>query len=264
MPLATMALVAAGVFQAAAPSQAAATTCHGHTATIVGTSGRDTIEGTPADDVIVGLGLRDHIDGNGGNDIICGGRGGDVVLGGPGDDQLFGGLSGKRGDYLDGGDDNDLAVSHGLEAMFHGGPGNDRLVSSGHPNSVRFWGDAGDDTMVTRNPARDEFDLYYDDAPRAVTVDLSQGTVAGWGQDRLRFSNGSRVIWVDGSPHDDTLIGTDGPDGLDGEAGNDTFQGLAGDDDIIGRDGTDVADAGGGDDRCISIEQATSCEVLNP
>ncbi len=46
-------------------------TCHGLTATIVGTSGADELNGTSGRDVIVGLGGNDEIDGNGGNDVIC-------------------------------------------------------------------------------------------------------------------------------------------------------------------------------------------------
>jgi Ca2+-binding RTX toxin-like protein len=45
-------------------------TCHGESATIVGTSGADNLHGTSGHDVIVGRGGNDVIDGRGGNDTI--------------------------------------------------------------------------------------------------------------------------------------------------------------------------------------------------
>src|SRR5215467_11150087 len=49
---------------------AAGPTCHGRTATIVGTASNDWIEGTHGPDVIVGGGGDDVIRGEGGNDLI--------------------------------------------------------------------------------------------------------------------------------------------------------------------------------------------------
>ena len=66
-------------------------TCHGESATIVGTSGADNLHGTSGHDVIVGRGGNDVIDGRGGNDTICGGSGQDTLSGGAGDDRLYGG-----------------------------------------------------------------------------------------------------------------------------------------------------------------------------
>jgi len=91
-------LVSSGTAQAAPP------TCHGYTATIVGTSGNDEIEGTSGRDVIVGLAGNDDIDGNGGNDVICAGDGHDEVDGGSGNDWISGG-TGK--DRLEGGSGKD-------------------------------------------------------------------------------------------------------------------------------------------------------------
>ena len=58
-------------------------TCHGATATIVGTPGDDTLTGTPGRDVIVGRGGDDRVRGLGGNDVLCGNVGADVIQGGP-------------------------------------------------------------------------------------------------------------------------------------------------------------------------------------
>ncbi len=62
---------AAGLaFATVSPASAAAYTCHGYTATIVGTNGSNEINGTSGRDVIVGLGGNDEIDGGSGNDWI--------------------------------------------------------------------------------------------------------------------------------------------------------------------------------------------------
>ena len=66
---------------AAAPANAATSTCNGEPATIVGTNSHDDIEGTSGRDVIVGLAGNDEIDGNGGNDVICGDAGADELDG---------------------------------------------------------------------------------------------------------------------------------------------------------------------------------------
>jgi len=75
--------------------------CAGRTATIVGTSGRDTLYGTRGSDVIAGLDGNDVIRSKEGDDIVCGGGGNDQVYAIAGDDQLIG----ENGDdLLDGGD----------------------------------------------------------------------------------------------------------------------------------------------------------------
>src|ERR671937_2150156 len=72
-------------------SAAGGHSCHGFSATIVGTTGADNLTGTPGDDVIVALGGGDTVHGRGGNDQICGGGGSDHLLGGSGDDEISGG-----------------------------------------------------------------------------------------------------------------------------------------------------------------------------
>jgi hypothetical protein len=111
-------------FAAEAAAPAAARSCLGAVATIVGTSGDDVLHGTPHADVIVGRGGDDRINGRGGDDLICGGAGRDLLSGAGGSDQLDGdggkdALAGGRGDdELDGGASKDRCS---------GGPGKDLL-----------------------------------------------------------------------------------------------------------------------------------------
>src|SRR5205085_11354159 len=67
-------------------------TCHGLTATKVGTPGNNVIHGTSGNDVIVAEGGNDVVFAGGGHDTVCGGRGEDRVFGGRGADGLAGGV----------------------------------------------------------------------------------------------------------------------------------------------------------------------------
>ena len=70
--------------------------CAGRTATIVGTSGRDTLLGTRGRDVIVAGAGNDRVRAGPGNDIVCGGRGRDRLGGGRGNDRIGGGSGNDR------------------------------------------------------------------------------------------------------------------------------------------------------------------------
>jgi hypothetical protein len=127
----TVSILAAVVFGAAASPAAAVPTCHGITATIVGTRGPDQILGTPGDDVIVARGGADQIQGLAGNDLICAGRDADQVDGNGGGDTIFGG---RGGDQLSGGRGGDTDF---------GGRGGDQLF--GNRGSDGLAGGAGFD-----------------------------------------------------------------------------------------------------------------------
>jgi len=118
--LSVLALVAPAAVALAPPAVAAVPTCHGHAATIVGTSGNDTINGTGGRDVIVGRDGDDVIYGHGGNDVICGNAGADVLYGGYGNDRVYGGF-----DWIH-------QVSSGSSVLWgdtlRGGPGDDLLI----------------------------------------------------------------------------------------------------------------------------------------
>jgi hypothetical protein len=95
---------------------AAAATCKGKKATIVGTNGGEKLKGTARRDVIAALKGKDTISGLAGNDLICGGAGKDTLKGGKGNDKLFGQ---KGNDTLKGGPGTD---------KLKGGAGKDKQV----------------------------------------------------------------------------------------------------------------------------------------
>ncbi len=209
-------LVAAGLAGplALVPSaQAAAATCAGVRATIVGNARANTITGTTGRDVIVARGGNDRIRGLGGNDLICGGDGADTILGGDGDDKIWGELDAVRIDPFG------------------------RVVKKGDSIS----GGAGNDTIdlgYDARPAAEGTDVLLDGvsyarASAAVVVDFRAAStvpIAAEGNDTVTgFNGGIRIV---GSPLGDTIKGTNSADVITVRGGDDTVFGRGGDDTI--------------------------------
>jgi Ca2+-binding RTX toxin-like protein len=218
---------------------AAAATCDGLAATVVGTDRDDELVGTPGTDVIAGLGGQDTLDGAGGDDVLCGDGGADVVVGGPGSDRLFGGDNGLVPQFED--------APEPAGDTLAPGPGDDLL-------------DLGANTVAgDYNPA-DTIDLT--DAAAGVTLDLVAGTAVGEGTDVVvvpppAVPDGP-VVEVLGSAHADRILGTEGDDHLVGQGGGDWIEGRGGDDLVMnawdeyspapGEDADDHFDGGPGAD----------------
>jgi Ca2+-binding RTX toxin-like protein len=211
---------------------AAAATCGGKHATIVGTSGNDTIVGKKASDVIYGGGGDDKISGGpNGNDTICGGPGDDSVHGGRGFDKLFG----------DGGNDR-LGGDSGSDRL-EGGGGNDGLEGA-EGSDVLMGGDGSDEIRGAKGPDQ---------------------MIGGSDGDVLIGDKGSDEASGDGG--DDFLYGDKGNDKLEGGAGSDKVDGGAGDDPVLdgGGDsdtvvagtGIDTADGGDGDGDIVRGDSGT-------
>nr|WP_300046646.1 calcium-binding protein [uncultured Nocardioides sp.] len=195
-----------------ATGTAAAATCDGRAATIVGTDRDDELTGTPGDDVIAGLGGQDTIDGGGGNDVLCGDAGADVVTGGPGSDRMFGG-------------------DNGLVPRFEAAPepSGDTLVPGPGDDLV----DLGANTFVAGGyNSGDTLDLT--DAAAGVTLDLVAGTAVGEGTDVVVVPAPAAAegpaVEVLGSVHADRILGTEWNDHLVGQGGGDWIEGRGGDD----------------------------------
>lgn len=124
-------------------ADAAAATCLGVEATLVGTSADDVLRGTPRADVIVGGAGNDRIDALGGDDLICAGPGNDRVFAGAGNDRVFGGAGDDRINGRDG--DDSLWGGPGRDVLL-GGAGNDQL--SGDLGADRLSGGLGADTLL--------------------------------------------------------------------------------------------------------------------
>jgi Ca2+-binding RTX toxin-like protein len=193
------------------PARAAAPTCLGRAATIVGTAGvDDPLPGTSGDDVIVGRGGNDVIQGRGGNDRICGNGGVDTLQGGRGNDRLQGG-----------GDDATLLSEVG-DDRYLGGTGND-LVDY----SQAYFTSKSDGLKVNLATGR----AKGEGADRLAGVEGVIGS--GYGNDVLTANDAGSML--DGDFGADILIGgasadilvagaTDAdPDTLEGNGGDDTL-----------------------------------------
>ncbi|MDQ3878219.1 MAG: hypothetical protein M3290_07715, partial [Actinomycetota bacterium] len=107
-----------------------------------------------------------------------------------------------------------------------------------------FTGDAGDN-YINGGAGADALDggggfdgvLYYN-SPGAVTVNLTADTATGGDATGDTLSNFDGVF---GSPFDDVLTGTSGPNSLyGGYGGNDRLRGLGGADTLVGDLGNDI------------------------
>lgn len=260
--LATTATVASLLVLPPATAQAAAPTCFGKKATIVGTKQADRLVGTDRRDVIVGLGGDDRIQGGRGADLICGGGGADRLAGGPGDDRIHGGYG--RMDFDRGG-----------------------------PYIVNDWisPGAGDDIVVpvfdNRAPSYERDRIDFSDSPRGLRVRIPRKQVTGHGVDTLRTT----AVEIVGSRYDDVMeggagrddfIGLGGADDLRGGSGNDRLKdelgypsvsndptadrltGGPGNDNILGQGGTDTISAGSGNDMVEDLGRSADKIDLGP
>ena len=161
LTLALLTLGVPGIASAAAP------TCFGKRATIVGQVGVERIDGTAGADVIVGLGGRQIISGGDGDDLICGRAGSDVIDGGAGDDRMSGG---RGADFITGVDGDDLLLGgpgadslnfgdeEGGDDVVVGGSGNDDLHAG--VGADRLFGNGGDDFLAEGEVDAPLIDLF--------------------------------------------------------------------------------------------------------
>lgn len=226
-------VIAGGVLGLPYSAAAAAATCHGHTATLVGTEGDDTLDGTSGKDVIVGLGGNDTISGRGGVDVICGGDGSDTVAGGSGRDRLYGGR-----DRLGVGEDR----THYGDTL-EGGAGND-LLDLGWDARQQSW------DWETRPET-----VSFADSTHGVHVDLVKGTATGDGRDTivLHHTLAYGYAGIVGSDHDDVIVTGSTSDNVQPGRGDDLVHTGDNRDTVLAEtplsaNGTDHIVTGGGND----------------
>jgi len=262
------------------PAAAAAPTCFGLTATIVGTAGDDVINGTAGADVIVGLDGNDTIHGGGGNDTICGGNGNDSITGDAGSNQIDGGdgddaMAGSATDadtFVGGYGAYDSVLFSNLPATtpvtanlatgiataggvtdhmsgvesLVGTPGADKLT--GGPGTDLLFGIGGNDTL----DGAGGFD-YAGFLLAPVTASLATGKATGEGTDVLKNTEGLIAgvspSTLTGDANANLLLGADGADVLHGGGGNDALAGGGGGDQLFGDDGDDHLIGGTGNDQ---------------
>jgi len=213
----------------------------GLTSTILdGGGGDDTILATSGGDIISGAGGSDLIDAGGGDDRVFGGSGADTIAGGNGNDFIKG--LGGSGDQLIGGAGNDT---------LNGGRGVDRLIESGDADfTVTNSSMTGNGTDVLLALEIAEINAGNSDNLIDVSAFLGfRGFVqvrAFGGNDTILGSAGPDVL--NGGDGNDSLVGGEGDDLLNGDAGNDILQGKEGDDTLNGGDDNDGLSGFSGND----------------
>jgi Ca2+-binding RTX toxin-like protein len=216
-------LLTGGVASAAEES-AAARTCQGVPATLVG-SGE--LDGTPGRDVIVATEPGTLVLAGAGDDLICGSR---RAQGGSGNDEIHYSGPARLNDrlYVLGGTGDDVIEFHKVQDH----------ASSGTSSGV--FGGAGDDLMI---------------GARGILI-FSGGS----GADRL--VGGPDGYVMDGGPGDDVLLGGAGQDILTGSGGDDQLRGGGRSDDLSGEGGHDEVWGGPAWDVCArGNEIEHSCEA---
>jgi VCBS repeat-containing protein len=217
--------------------------------------GIEQVRGSNFDDMLTGDGNDNRLEGRSGNDSLTGGAGDDELRGDGGDDTLLGGagrdefLGGDGNDFIDGGDlDSRDGVSYdtstagvivdltnntaedgfgSTDTLLNiqrviGSANDDHLI--GHADiSANLMGSDGDDTIDGKGNG---FASYFD-SPDDVFASLATGTANdGWGHTDTLID----LLGLSGSENNDTLIGNNEDNWLEGAAGNDSINGGTGHD----------------------------------
>ena len=202
----------------------------------------------------------ENLEGSGHDDTLIGDAGDNVLSGGGGADSLVGGQGEDTASYR--GSDAAVAVNLATSAASGGHAEDDKLVSienlEGSDHDDTLIGDAGDNVLTGGGGAdslvggQGEDTASYRGSDIAVEVNLATGAASGG------HAKGDKLVSIEnleGSGHDDTLIGDTSDNVLAGGGGNDRLSGGAGDDTLYGysdlyswRDGDDWLEGGAGAD----------------
>ena len=225
---------------------------------LLGTELGDVIAAGGGDDIVDGALGDDDIDGGAGSDLLNGGAGNDALTGGAGADRIDGGLGDDTFTYNPGDGQDTIISDDGADALVFGAgilPGDITVERKETDLILRFAG-AGD--RLTLEGALSSSDL---------PINFSSITEISFTDTADIWSVADLLALISNVPTagDDTLIGTDNADVIDGLAGNDRIIALEGDDTISGGAGDDYLsaslgantfDGGAGDDEVQGGQEA--------
>jgi Ca2+-binding RTX toxin-like protein len=244
-----------------------------------GFDGADLIDAGDGNDFVEGGAGFDQLDGGAGDDILIGGASYDWLVGGVGDDILFGGAGDdfiavdSPGDipieFADEGHDQvasqiSFTLVDNVEELSLVGIGN--LNGTGNAANNRIWGNSGANTLSGLDGHDVLMGFSGDDVLRGgAGADQLEGRD---GNDTASYYTGTTGVVVNltivvyhgngtgsgGEAAGDILMdienvsGSQGDDSLIGDNGANTLQGWYGNDALTGHGGNDVLDGGGGND----------------
>ena len=218
--------------------------------TIYGYAGNDTINSGSGDDIVYGGDGNDIITNSGGDDYIDGGAGDDTIkstasTSNPTDETLVGGLGNDYFEDKDGGDET---------FIFNLGDGNDVIHNRGGNDTIKFGAGITLDNIKFHGEGVDLF-ITFSNSEDSIQI-KSFINSSSYRIENFEFSDGTTItsdyvmsnLVTEGTPDDDTIIGTNASETIYGYAGNDTINSGAGDDIVYGGDGNDIITNSGGDD----------------
>ncbi|MHB0986531.1 MAG: putative Ig domain-containing protein [Sulfuricella sp.] len=220
-------------------------------------NGNDYLDGGDGNDQIVGGGKDDTLIGGDGNDSLWGDNdetnlpeqyhGNDFLYGGIGSDQLVGGAG---NDYLEGGTGDDtIWGGTGKDIyIYNAGDGVDAIYDTKAENNIIRFGAGINKDNIKLHLGSFMLDLGNGDAIHIGDFDqtdvFNSSSISSF-----EFADGSsltttellaRGFDLDGTAGDDTIIGTNTTDRINGYGGNDTLYGNEGGDILIGGGGSDT------------------------
>jgi Ca2+-binding RTX toxin-like protein len=226
------------------------------------TDGDDTLTGTLDPDTLLGLGGADLLFGFEGDDLLDGGSGDDLLVGGEDSDSLAGGAGddlvegGAGSDELTGnaGDDTYLfqrgfGADSVADSDSSGGGGFDRITFTDDiaPSEVTVAAFGDSDLLLSINGTGDSIrivNVLTDPSRTIEEVVFTDGTVwTAW--TLLAMAAPPPFVGTDG---DDSYVGGNLRDIIDGRGGNDSLHGGGGADYLRGGLGDDILAGGGGAD----------------
>ena len=196
-------------------------------------------------DILFGTDANDNVNAQGGADIIYGRLGDDTIFGEAGDDILYAGLGddtlsgGNGNDFLDGADGADSLLGGNGNDQLYGGSGND-ILRSGDGHDLLEGGSGAD--VLDGGAGNDIADYRTSYTGAAVNINLSTGVSFG------------------GDAEGDTLLNIEN---VNGTAGNDTLIGDEGDNILQGFFGADIIDGGDGNDTASYVDSGLSAVFVN-
>ena len=202
--------------------------------------GIEDLQGSQHNDLLYGNNGANRVWGHNGNDQIFGRNGADTLHGQAGDDQL---RAGKDDDQLYGNSGNDILWGDAGADVLNGGSGIDRASYTSAKSGLRA--DLLHKETNTGDAAGDRY----------IGIEDLQGSKH---DDHLLGNNKSNSIWghnghdqIEGRKGNDKLYGQNGDDILYGQSGSDVLRGHAGNDLLNGGQGDDVLYGGHGSDTFI-------------
>ncbi len=217
---------------------------------------------TTGNDTIIGTNFADTIEGGEGNDTLYGWLNDDTLIGGAGDDLSTGGA---------GNDTYVFNLGDGQDTIFE----DEHTQGPGGTDTLRFGLGISFEDFVLSKTTQDWGDVRITIAGTGDSIlldgqDNFTNFSSGWSYNRIENfifqheENGSivetTVTWADlnllrlaqaKTAGNDTIIGTNFADTIDGGSGGDTLYGWLGNDTLIGGSGGDLLTGGAGNDTYI-------------